>query len=115
MRYVFHARALGVRDSLQSLDSLPDSRKYANTRKPSHTIRALDTQYVAVRAAYEGWVEEAGGRSPMTGQAFNERIRKLPGVGERMVRGARMWTGLGLMATARLGQGAGEQAGASES
>ena len=50
-----------------------------------------------LRAAYEAWVEEAGGRSPMTGQAFNERIRKLGGVAEKIVKGVRMWTGLGLM------------------
>jgi putative DNA primase/helicase len=64
-----------------------------------------------LRKAYETWVDEAGGRSPLTGQDFTTRIRGIPGVSEKMVRGVRWWVGIGLHTS----QGAGEHGGAHES
>jgi phage/plasmid-associated DNA primase len=50
-----------------------------------------------LRGAYERWNEEAGGRTPLTGKDFTDRIRKVDGVGEKVVRGVRWWTGIGLL------------------
>jgi putative DNA primase/helicase len=50
-----------------------------------------------LRGAYERWVDEAGGRTPLTGHEFNARVRKVDGVGEKVVRGVRWWTGIGLL------------------
>ncbi len=54
-----------------------------------------------LRTAYEAWVEEAGGRVPLTGKDFTDRIRRLPGVDEKVVHGTRRWAGIEVQAGAR--------------
>lgn len=69
----------------------------------------------SLRDAYELWAAEAGGRLPITGKDFNERIRRLPGVKDVMSRGVRWWRGLGLLSTAPSRMEAGEHTGAVDS
>jgi putative DNA primase/helicase len=70
-----------------------------------------------LRDAYEQWAKESGDRLLLTGKDFNARLREMAGVAEKMVKGTRFWTGIGVIAkpAEARGWGAREQEGASES